>query len=323
MATQFIYNVENHRLFAKKLSELGEFCSNNYGGAVGGSTVIEVNGKGAKWLDTNAKFICAGTMIDVQTTPDEIISALSNQFEMCVLELDTAHLINDNILTDETGSVVIKTITCTNIVQTEITTGSGEYKYDITIDGDTYEYAGNTIKLSDTRYIVPLFCLLTNDGDATIMVKSMDKSSLESFLNKTAYEKLKAYAENTFVWHDGGDEPTLDGSHKKGDIGNINITNNTISSEGKIEISSNIQDVEITSLPSSTSTAARAIVIDNDRLYKANALSIEAGGTSANDRGTAKKNLGIAYGDNDGNNPSTNPPAGLSPVEGDIYLWIV
>ena len=323
MSTQFIYNVENHKLYAKKLAELGDFCSDNYGGAIGNFAVIEVNGKGAKWLTSLAKFICAGTLIEIQTTTDEVISALSNQFEMCVIELDTSNLSVDNILSDETGSVSINTITCTNIIQTEIAEGSGEYKYDITFDGNTYEYAGNTIKLSDTKYIIPLFCLLTADDDATIMVKNMDKSSLESFLNKTAYEKLKAYAENTFVWHDNGSDVTLDGNHKKGDIGNLNITDNTISSTGKIELNSSAQDVEITSIPLSTANTSRAVVIDNDKLYKTNALSIEAGGTNASDRGTAKRNLGITYGENDGNNPSTNPPAGLSPVEGDIYLWIV
>ena len=190
------------------------------------------------------------------------------------------------------------------------------------ISTSTFSYFGNTLWVNDRTFIIPLFVRLNNSYIQTVVVR--DLSNVEGLMSMDAYSRLKSYVDGTFVWSSGGEEQVIapDGTvHKKGDIGNLNITADTISNN----INSNpvkVQNLTLNNLASADNDIHTKLVVDSSGNISAKrdyVQSVEHGGTGATNRNESKRNLGIYYG-------TTNPIDGspvLSPQEGDIYLWII
>lgn len=190
-----------------------------------------------------------------------------------------------------------------------------------------YNYNGNTIWVSDNVFIIPI--CIRHGSEIEYVVRVKDLRDLEGFLSLETYNKLKAYCEGTFVWTVGGQEEVVapDGTvHKKGDIGDLNITGGYISHHDEAE------PITISSLRLENLNNASK----DDRIYigEGGVLSVDTdyltpvykGGTwvdgswdTTKPRYSAKLNLGIFYGDKD---PTQSYPT-TAPTEGDIYLQII
>ena len=195
----------------------------------------------------------------------------------------------------------------------------------------TFSYFGNTIWISDTIFIIPLFANVNGSLIQTVIVR--DLSSLEGLISMDAYARLQAYANGTFVWSSGGRESVVapDGTtHRKGDIGNLNITNDTIYNNTNYGTDINpdyrdpvkINNLTINNVANANNDIDTKLVVDINGNISAKTDYIQPvnhGGTGASTRGPAKRNLGIFYGVK---KPSEQPPT-TSPQEGDIYLWII
>lgn len=192
----------------------------------------------------------------------------------------------------------------------------------------TFTYFGNTIWTSDNTFIIPLFANVSGELVQTVIVR--DVSDLEGLLTLESYARLKAYCEGTFVWSSGGREWVVapDGStHRKGDIGNLNITGDTIYNNTNYGTDVNpdyhdpvkIQNLTINNLSSVNNDADTKLIVDsngNISISQNYVQPISHGGTGATTRAAAKANLGIYYG------TSQPTPSGIY-SEGDIYLWII
>lgn len=194
----------------------------------------------------------------------------------------------------------------------------------------TFSYFGNTIWISPTVFIIPLFAYV--DDDIVQAVTIRDIGNFESLISMESFAKLKTYADGTFVWSIGGMEPIMapDGtSHRKGDIGKLNITDDTIYNIEHADDSTpnyntpvKIQNLTINSISNENNNAYTKLIVDKEGNISTSLDYIESvyhGGTGANNRSEAKTNLGIFYGDK---NPKTSSPTNI-PQEGDIYLWII
>lgn len=194
-----------------------------------------------------------------------------------------------------------------------------------------YSYLGNTIWTSDSTFIIPLFAKIDNELVQTIIIRTL--SDFENLMSMESFSRLKSYVDGTFVWSCGGRETVLapDGTtHRKGDIGGLNITGDTIYNNINYGTDANpdyhdpvkIQNLTINNLASVSNDVDTKLVVDTDGNITAKSdyiLPIIHGGTGANNRTTIKKNLGIFYGTT---KPQQSPPT-TTPQEGDIYLWII
>lgn len=180
----------------------------------------------------------------------------------------------------------------------------------------TYRYNGNTIWVNDNTFIIPL---LLRDNDTIKEVFTLkDLKDVEGFMSLEAYSKLKAYCEGTFVWSIGGEEEVVapDGTkHKKGDIGNLNISGDTIKNTKNENSPVKITNLNITSLSDGTSNDRLFIDNGNLSIEKDYIIPIEHGGTNAMNKQNAKINLGITYGE--------TLPDPHTAQEGDIFLKII
>lgn len=195
----------------------------------------------------------------------------------------------------------------------------------------SFTYFGNTLWISDNTFIIPLYAKVDGELIQTTIVRSL--SDLEGLLSLSAYSHLKMFAEGTFVWSSGGREQVIDlnGSiHRKGDIGNLNITNDTIYNNTNYGTDLNpdykdpvkINNLTVNKIANSSNDVDTKLVVDVNGNISAKTdyvQPINHGGTGATTRGPAKRNLGIFYGTK---KPSEQPPT-TSPQEGDIYLWII
>lgn len=194
------------------------------------------------------------------------------------------------------------------------------------LSGINYTYKGNTIWLSDTKFIVPLV-VRSNSGLVSEVVSVKSKENFEDLLSIGSYAELKAMIENEFVWHEGGKE--LVGEKQKGDIADLNITGNYIShvnnTEDNFTDRVRLSNIQVEALANDANCWNSKLIvnkdgsIDVDPDYK---TPVEAGGTFSdtnwdekNPRRSAKQNLGIFYG-------TSNPPA-TGNKEGDIYFKII
>lgn len=203
-----------------------------------------------------------------------------------------------------------------------------------TFGNKTFTYFGNTIWITDRIFIIPLIIRLNDKFEEVVGIQ--DLRDLEGFLSLEAYSKLKAYCEGTFVWTVGGEEEVIapDGTkHKKGDIGELNITGNVIKNlrnRGTDQNPVYSDPVEITNLNIQSlqgGTDKDRLVVDengNLQLVKNYKVPVVDGGTylesnwdENNPWKSAKTNLHIRYGTGDPSSVYTTP------VEGDIYLKIV
>lgn len=218
-----------------------------------------------------------------------------------------------------------------------------------------YSYLGNSIWISDRTFIIPLCANINGNVESVVSVRGVQ--DLEGLFSAEAYAKLKKYCETTFVWTSGGKEKVTDiygNSHNKGDVGSLNITKNVIDNKNDIDSNSNtpvvistpaVMDIKSVDQGTNISILDRdkvdefrdaspqdKIILDEaGKLYRIKdyKVPVSNGGTylpnnwdSTNPRNSAKQNLGIFYGKNDGKSPSEKNPIS-SPKEGDIYLWII
>lgn len=176
----------------------------------------------------------------------------------------------------------------------------------------TFDYYGNTVWLpaesSDMiRFFIPI-CSIDKEGNMDCMIFNRDKTGYESFLTARTYYHLLQELGNKFVFREGG--PT------KGDIGDLNITDNIIKNKENINNGVNIikpiLDIDESVVPD----LDHILFIDKDtkRVYKTKddyTIPIKHGGTSANQELDARKNLGFTYGPDD---PTITPKR----INGDI-----
>ena len=173
------------------------------------------------------------------------------------------------------------------------------------------------------------------------------KDSYRDYLTAEAYEGLKKYIEETFVWHEGGSEKV--GDYAKGQVGNLvisgsNITN--INPANPLIIDPACIDpnrIKFGNL--SVGDENTHIYLDNgiikqgNSIDSSNPLSIERGGTGANNATSAKQNLRLFHGESDPDSVAANnlqyysydasgalinkyTPLG-QPKPGDIYFKIL
>ena len=192
----------------------------------------------------------------------------------------------------------------------------------------TFTYFGNTVWISDNTFIIPLFANISDELVQTVLVK--DVSDLEGLLTLESYARLKAYCEGSFVWSSGGREPVMapDGSiHRKGDIGNLNITEDTIYNNTNYGTDDNpdyhdpvkIQNLTINNLSNVNNSPDTKLIVDSRGHISVSQDYVQPvahGGTGATTRAEAKANLGIYYG-------TSQPTPSNIYSEGDIYLWII
>lgn len=211
----------------------------------------------------------------------------------------------------------------------------------------TFNYLGNTLWTSNNSFIIPL-CIYTK-GEIVQLVSVRNVGDLEGLLSTDAYARIKKYCDTTFVWSSGGQAEVTDingNTHKKGDVGSLNITDNTIDSNSRKSVM--VSDLAIKDIQSSSqgefntryNTNNSVISEFSDASYtdklvldstgsvsriKDYKVPVSNGGTylssnwdKNNPRKSAKKNLGIFYGTNDPKNSST-----IGYKEGDIYFWII
>lgn len=187
-----------------------------------------------------------------------------------------------------------------------------------------FTYFGNTLWLNANTFIIPLYAKIDNDLIQTVIIKGLN--DFRELLSLDAYSQLKAYCDGTFVWSSGGGELVTapDGTtHKKGDIGALNISGDKISHQSgsfvQVDklIISNLAYVENDEDTKVTINSDGQISISNDYIQP-----IEHGGTGSFNKLHAKRNLGIYYGANNNYSPKDRNPISDS-SEGDIFLWII
>lgn len=184
-----------------------------------------------------------------------------------------------------------------------------------------FTYFGNTLWLNTSTFIVPLYAKIDNDLVQTVIVKGLN--DFRELLSLDAYSQLKAYCDGTFVWSSGGGELVTapDGAtHKKGDIGNLNISGSKISHQNGSSVE--VDKILISNLASVDNDINTKLTIDQfGQISISNnyILPVTYGGTGSSDRTEAKRNLGIYYGTYSpkDHNPISNPS------EGDVFLWII
>ena len=184
--------------------------------------------------------------------------------------------------------------------------------------------------INDNTFIIPLFFSINNELIQSVIVKNKD--DFEKLLSLSTYNNLKKYLDENFVWSTGGEEWVKDSFnqnlHRKGDIGNLLISGNTIYNNQYYESEPHYPDVvdiynlKIGSLASSNNTEHTKLVIDTNGNISVNRkyqTPISNGGTSADNKRDAKRNLGIFYGISD---PNTKSPTD-NPISGDVYFKII
>ena len=262
--------------------------------------------------------LCSYVSMNKEYTIYSVIDTLNDDDNPSILHY---YEYSDGTYTESTDTVIDETKTY------YMKYDSSSFSFRISEADPVYNYNGNTIWVSDNSFIIPI-CVRIN-GEIKTVVRIKDLRDLEGFLSLESYAKLKAYCEGTFVWTVGGDEEVTapDGTvHRKGDIGNLNVTggviSNNVDNEPVILESLQIQDFQNAS--------------EDDRLYVDNfgnvqlardyRVPVDRGGTfvdgswdETKPRYSAKRNLGIYYGTN---SPSDKYPV-PNPVEGDIYLKII
>lgn len=173
---------------------------------------------------------------------------------------------------------------CIVVLKNVDVNGTGTYR-DI-------EYYGNTCWVSNNSFIIPICGWNTSYETPIVLVFNRNKTGYESFLTARTYYHILKQLEDIFVFRAGG--PT------KGDIGQLNITNNIISNKDESNVS--IDSPKLLNIDNSVvNEISRNILLTDDdgNVMKSSPqyiIPVQHGGTSSNNRSQARKNLGIYYG---------------------------
>lgn len=331
-----VYNIENSKLSSEELTKILEFCSDDFGGIIAeskdGSAINPITISGTTWtwtynstMSSATSFACGGYNFSIPSdSGSDSHDCPENRLWYIKGNIDNIKN-NISIVSDETSFIQLTyadgvTITAEDVTKDDEVIGQ---KYSITINDVTYTYYGNSLWENNDRtsntFIMPIVANI--GGTVTELVWYRDKSTLEDFLSASAYAKLKKYLEENFVWHEDGS--TVVGTHKKGDIGTLNVTNDTISSTSdtdKISIAPKNMYFSGLSSESHTESNYHPIIIDDNtkQVYNATSLAVAGGGTGATNKADAKQNLGIYYGTGE---PGTGNSA-FAEI-GDIYFKIL
>lgn len=173
------------------------------------------------------------------------------------------------------------------------------------------------------------------------------KESYRDYLTAEAYEGLKKYMEETFVWHEGGTEKV--GDYAKGQLGTLIFSGSTITNINTVSpllIDPTVIDasrIHIGNLsvgnPNTPIYLEGGVFKEGTTIDSNNPLAVERGGTGANNATTAKMNLRLFHGESDPDEvPANNlqyylydtngaliskyAPLG-QPRAGDIYFKII
>lgn len=309
MAEFYAYNLQNQKLNSDELRTILKFCSDNYAGCISDETPLSITeGTATTKLTGSCNFLVDGFLFHADFNNETATLNDTNNFYGIVINLGNIKS-NANISTNEINSSVrigfIKEFTITQnsagiYTITRGNEGWNPYKYDtqyfssLTVGNDTFN--GDLV-------VIPLAVYINSEAKSILGVRT--KSSLEEFLTESALNtllnQLRDEFNSRFVWKEGGKE-----EQHRGDIGNLNITDNTIKDTNGNGITLDTQTFNISSFN------AGAIIKQENKLVSG-IVPVEFGGTGASKKDPARKNLGISSG-------LTLPTTGEL---GDIFLKII
>lgn len=311
------YNLKNQKLSSDSLRTLLQFCSDNYAGAIYSNTEenpIKINSGEVSFDADEVDFVVGGYLLHYssQQSPITSVSPTENS-PLFGLVINQTAVENSTLMTSNIISVRVGLISNINNSSVTVNTNSqdNETLYQILYGDTIWNYKEDT-KIFDsvivsgdnitggTIYIIPLAAYSNNTGSVVSLLGYRTKSALEEYLTRQALDDLMAIFESKFTWKAGGE---IDG-----DIGQLNITADTISSKtGTIHLGN--------PLNLGVSNANKALMTDNSGNIVADILPVSKGGTGGTDTISAKNNLGIYWG--------TTLPSASSYQNGDIFLKII
>lgn len=182
-----------------------------------------------------------------------------------------------------------------------------------------FEYYGNTVWVDENRFFIP-FCFIDSNRMPHSMIFNRDKTGYESFLSARTYYHLLNEIGNHFVFRIGG--PV------KGDIGDLNITDNILKNKvnenNGVVIKRPILDIDTATDPDDLNHVLLRNEISG-KIYKTDSayiIPIRHGGTSASSVEVARTNLGFNYGINDPSGEPTKVDTGAVD-EGAVYFKLL
>ena len=306
MAEFYAYNLQNQKLNSDELRTILKFCSDNYAGCISDETPLSIpEGTATATLTGSCNFLVDGFLFHADFNNETATLNDSNNFYGIVINLQNTKS-NANIMTNKINASVrigfIKEFTITQNsdgIYTIIRGNEGwnPYKY------DTQYFSSLTVgsePLSGDLVVIPLAIYINGKAKSILGVRT--KSSLEEFLTESAFntllDQLRNEFNSRFVWKKGGTE--------KGNIGKLNITDNTIKDTNGNGITLDTQTLNVSSF-------GAGVVIKQENKLLSGIVPVKFGGTGASEKGLARKNLGI-------NSGLTLPANGES---GDIFLKII
>lgn len=334
MAIFSAYNLKNQKLSSDSLRSILQFCTDNYAGSIYSSTgnnPIEISSNVVTLTADVVDFIVGGYLLNYtkdDTTPQMMLGSDNNLFGLVInfdsTTVDGGVIQNTNIKENKINGVYLDIVysltgetTTNNISITQNNSGS----FNI-VDGDTtWEYKEDSKTFTNITlknnghitgnciYIIPLAGFV--NGESVNLLGYRTKTSLEEFLTGSALEKLKNELETLFnerfTWKSGGTD--------KGNIGNINITDNTIKSINDTERIN--FDTKYLNVENVRGQNGWALITNSDGDAYKGVVSVEQGGTGAMNASMARMHLGIYSGTTLPTLPNDNYPIGT------IYLKII
>lgn len=358
------YNLINQRLDSEWLIKLLRFCSNDYSGAIGEDENSDPFSP-SELTDNNfslseCTLAVGGHTVDMtgETISATVDDGTQNFFGI-VLSLDkdkeSTNITTNDLANVEVGFINDFTIKQIRSEESDELTGYFKIKNTSNQGWDRYHYDTQkfdvvylTLYGSEERknmynaYIIPVAGFDTETQKAVRLLGYKTGSALEEFLTQAALDKLIDMLNDRYVWREGGANVS-----ERGNIGNLNVTNNAITSKPNFEnYGGTNQDGFISD--NSITLDSRYLLLKRQKglydntyseFYPSGVLAIPApgfgvfsypqlqlrfGGTNADNFWDARKNLQIiTTADRPGVKYNGKAPTQYNAPEGTIYLSIV